>query len=140
MGMKFVGELCFHGSTLQVGSSLNGSPVNRPIGHGVFHPSCDVVRDVLPPIETRRMQDPAGVIACPCLLLFRLCPGFGTQFNIRDRLSSSRKDIEGCSPVAVWEVGYEMLEWLLIDGYRECLPPTPHVPMRFFLSGDPKQS
>ena len=42
--------------------------------------------------------------------------------------------------VAVWEVGYEMLEWLLIDGYRECLPPTPHVPMRFFLSGDPKQS
>ena len=34
------------------------------------------------------------------------------------------------------ESGYEFLEWLLIDGYRERFPPAPHVPMRFFTPRD----
>jgi len=36
------------------------------------------------------------------------------------------------------ESGYDLLEWLLIDGYRERFPPTPHVPMRFSSPDNPE--
>jgi len=38
------------------------------------------------------------------------------------------------------ESGHELLEWLLIDGYRERFPPTPHIPMRFFSPGNSEQT
>lgn len=38
------------------------------------------------------------------------------------------------------ESGYELLEWLLIDGYAKRHPDPPHVPMRFFTPPSPEQT